>query len=661
MALLGALAATEPVYAQTTDDRDDEAVIRADAADADRARVEARTGFASSLDLRQRGPTAESLGDALEEAPGVHVRRLGDGLSPQTLTLRGAPGAQVTVALDGVVLNDSASDGVDVSLLAPALLERADVYRGSAPMRLGVSGLGGAIELVTRRAPYRSETWASVGYGSFGARRASVFVAGRLRALRTMLSVGYRGTDGDFSFYDDRGTPLLPGVTSVRRNSGANAIDLLARACVGERVSRAPCVMALVTWRNREVPGVGGIQTDGPYSEQARVLLRAGVPWVSRVFSGQLTAAFIAREDHFANRGPTTLFLTMPFDTRSTTWLAELGAETTDTLSSTRFDTVLKARAERYIPSSSELDAARLSLLAGVEASTTLGRLRLVGTVGVQALNDSRGVDDIARGLFSPRLGASLRLTDALELRANVGRFERPPSLGELYGDRGVISGNPALRPEQADNVDLGAVFNGARRTLRVRLELASYARRVVDLISLVQTSRQTFRPVNLDRATVLGLEALVRVSVARRFSMTASYTLTDATTDPVGAGATERFRVPGVPLHDLSGSLEGTLGPLSAGVNASFASISFLSTANVSEVPSRWLLGAQVAFTPPFARWCSAQLAVTNLLDVRTAYASQRLASGRTVEGVVPLQDFFGYPLPGRSVFFSLTAHAAQ
>jgi hypothetical protein len=39
---------------------------------------------------------------------------------------------------------------------------------------------------------------------------------------------------------------------------------------------------------------------------------------------------------------------------------------------------------------------------------------------------------------------------------ANIGRYAREPNLGELFGRRGVIVGNPRLRPEVAFNARRG-------------------------------------------------------------------------------------------------------------------------------------------------------------------------------------------------------------
>ncbi|MEZ4408314.1 MAG: TonB-dependent receptor [Polyangiales bacterium] len=485
-----------------------EATVRGDAAAREMRASEDRAGFTTAVDLRDRGRTAESVGAMLDEAPGLHVRRMGDGFAPQSLTLRGAPGAHVTVALDGMVLNDSATDGVDLSLLPPALLERAAVHRGAAPIALGVSGLGGAVELFTRRTPPRATAWGSAGGGSFGARRAGVFVGGRAGRVDTALALGLRGSEGDFDFYDDGGTPLRPGRFNTRRNNASDAIDLLYRACVrvGDEASGSrPCLTLLAGWRRRGVPGIGSIQTEGPFSEQRRVMARVGVPLRAGRWALMLSATGVAREDRFSNTGAVILPATEPFDRRSVTTLTDVMAVARGRFHRWTLDAVLRGRAEGFSPVNDPggVDASRLSALAGLEATVSLGPLRLVPGVAVDVMTDARAGEHTARALPSPRLGARLALAPWLELRANAHWLQRAPTLPELYGDRGVISGDPSLRPERSVGGDLGAVLSLRGRRGALRVEVVGHARQAEDLIVLVPISRQTFRPRNLDGARV--------------------------------------------------------------------------------------------------------------------------------------------------------------
>lgn len=637
---------------------EDHATIRADAVARDLQRSEDRSGFTTAIDLRSRGRTAESVGALLDEAPGLHVRRMGDGFAPQTITLRGAPGAHITVALDGMVLNDSATDGVDLSLLPPSFIESAVVHRGAAPVRLGVSGLGGAVELFTRRSPPRSTAWGSLGGGSFGSRRGGVFIGGRAGRVDTALSVGLRGTNGDFGFYDDNGTPLLGGSFNTRRNNSSNAVDLLYRLCV--RVGDAstgprPCFTLLTGWRNREVSGIGGIQTNGPFTDQRRVMARVALPLRSGRWTLTLSGTAIAREDRFSNQGTEILPATQPFDHRSMTTLAGLMALAHYRHGRWALDAVLRGRAEGFTPLNDPmgLDASRLSALAGVEATVRLGRFRLTPAVALDVMSDRRGEENTARALPSPRLGLRVSVTPWLELRANAHWLQRAPTLPELYGDRGVISGDPSLLPERSVGGDLGAVLSLRHRRNTLRVELVGHARHAQDLIVLVPISRQTFRPRNLDAARVFGLEIQARATLGRALRAVLSYALTDATVDTPGT-ETNGNPVPGIAAHDLHLDVESTIAWLRLGASLDATSGAFLDTAHCVSVPSRAIVGARLSAQLPFARWLSLQLEVTNLLDQRTATVSPCPAVSGVSTVTVPIQDFFGFPLPGRAVFAS-------
>ncbi len=621
-------------------------------------RVEGGTRFATAVDLRARGALAESAGELLDEAPGLHVRRSGDGFAPQSMTLRGAPGAHLTVALDGVVLNDAASDGVDLALVPPALLERADVYRGGAPLRLGVSGLGGAVELVTRR-PHGGElsVTAGAGYGSFGARRASATVAGG----GALAAVGYRGTDGTFPYHDQGPTLRGAGVTRERSNNAADALDALARVCVGADPSRAPCALAVLGWRERQIAGPGTNPADGPHLTQHRALLRLSAPFGTRGRRGEAWAAAVLRRDVFANVGAVPLYGAEPYVARASSASFEVGASGAFALGPVTFEPVVRGRRESFaggVQSVGDLAVARWSGLAGVEGEARVGPLRVAPGAGVEVLADVGAADASARALVTARLGASWAATSWLELRANGGWFERAPTLPELYGDRGFVRGNAALRPERARNADVGAVLHGASGGVRARLEVAGYVRDVRDLIAFVQVNRAAFQAFNVSAAAVRGVEAQARASWGRRLEAVVSYAFTDARAAgdvPVIGGK----RVPGVPAHDLFAALTGRwsharVGALVARADVSFTSASWLEETNLDElaVPARTLVGASLAWEPPFARGLSLGVTATNLLDVRTA--TRALPDGASA--LVPVVDFIGYPLPGRALFAAVT-----
>src|SRR5207244_2122574 len=110
------------------------------------------------------------------------------------------------------------------------------------------------------------------------------------------------------------------------------------------------------------------------------------------------------------------------------------------------------------------------------------------------------------------------------------------PNLSELFGTRGVIVGNPRLRPETAFNRDGG--FRLAAPPLgplaHAALEYAYFDNQIDDLIILVQNSQRVVRPENVTSAAVCGHEVAPPLGGAR-LALEAKNAGDDRTRDALG------------------------------------------------------------------------------------------------------------------------------
>ncbi len=114
-----------------------------------------------------------NVAELLSRTQGLYV--VGAGQTPgtnQTLFLRGANGNHVNVLVDGIRLNDpsSVNSALDLSELSLANVERIEIIRGSHGPMYGTSGIGGVINIITRRNPQPGfHGTADVQGGTFGA------------------------------------------------------------------------------------------------------------------------------------------------------------------------------------------------------------------------------------------------------------------------------------------------------------------------------------------------------------------------------------------------------------------------------------------------------------------------------------------------------------
>jgi len=158
------------------------------------------TSFTSVIEMDAHAGESERIEDLLQTVPGVYVRRFGGPGQPVEVSIRGSTGAQVVVLLDGVRINSAQTGSADLSTIPAALVERIEVSRGGGSLQRGSGGIGGVVNIVTRRAGAKQETTVGAAAGSFETWQASITQTARLGESELMLGYDYFKTSGDWKF-----------------------------------------------------------------------------------------------------------------------------------------------------------------------------------------------------------------------------------------------------------------------------------------------------------------------------------------------------------------------------------------------------------------------------------------------------------------------------
>lgn len=649
-------------------------------AEADRA----NPGFVTAIDTRAlegERPT-DALPQILGEGAGVTVRSFGGLGNFSAVSLRGSTGQQVGFFLDGVPLGQSLSGLQSPSDLPLDGLDRVEVYRGHLPLAFG-SGIGGAIHLVGDPGCTGPTLRSSAGVGSFAAHEARVAVQRRVGRVCLHARAGAAGAAGGFTFLDTRGT--LQDASDdrwVRRRNNAyeRALGQLGvHARVGGwRLS----ARELVFWKKQGIPGPGGAQSTATElaTLTARTLLSARLP---ALFAGRGALAWVAgvgiERRHFHDpRGEVGLGVD---DER-------LGA--IDVYLSPRVEAPLWRGATLHLLAEARGERIRVDEAsdAAAEASGDAIRGRLAGAFGAQLEQragdrlllapairadvvgsrfavpegagevDDAGADATDFGL-SPRLAARLSLQPGLSLRGSLGRYFRPPTLLELFGDRGYVIGNEGLTPERGTTAEGGFVLHRKfANKHRLRAHSVGFWTRSSDLIQWLQTG-PVIQPRNLAAAVVRGVEVAVNGALWRRtLTVDANYTLLASRGESPEQSADGK-RLPGRPLHQLFARVG--VGRRFRAAGTSFEprihyaveqiAGTFLDAAERLAVPPRTLhsVGASIAIGGRL----SASFELRNLLDTRVTTWTPPIRGARAL--TVPISDFIGYPLPGRALWAGL------
>ncbi|MCR9162063.1 MAG: TonB-dependent receptor plug domain-containing protein [Nannocystaceae bacterium] len=642
-------------------------------------------GFGAAVDLGRRdGTPDDGLTEVLARTPGAHVRSVG-GLGQFTaISLRGSAAAQVMIFADGVPLGDAFGGLFNLSDLPLRSMSRVDIYRGFVPVRYGGATLGGALDVDGRPRSTAPQVSLSTGLGSFGGRQLALDGVTALTDRLTLSAhASYAGATGDFPYYDDASTPTFTGddETLRRRNNDYDRAIVRARLD-GER---GPVRGHVQQWFVGRSTGIAG--PVGAPSAAAR-LGTLGLQTIARIEhtsfgrpGGRLGAhlGLGLRQQRFrdpqAELGPgindqrmRSLDLYASPRWRSALWRMAFAELTADI----RPQWVRVDEAASTGLASGDATRSRLGVGVGVQLEQFLAqrRVRLVPAVRVDAFSnrfaaapgegevsdEGRDVDQFGA---SPRMGASVRVVGPLQLRGSIGRYFRVPTLLELFGDRGYAVGNEGLRPERGTNADGGVVIDHDGDALQFYGQLAGFATWSEDLITWVSAGRVA-RAVNLAAARIRGAEVSARaLAFSERLELDASYTFTDAVDR--GPDPTARNQpLVGRPRHDASTHVSLGRRFVARGVEwlprirsgLEVLSGTRLDTAGRYEVPTRVLQSIGVELhVDGRVHWA---LEVRNLLDQRTGPVV--LPVGDRRPSPAPIADYLGYPLPGRSLWTSLT-----
>ena len=617
----------------------------------------APTAFVSEVDVGSRDRALDTTADALSEAAGVQVQHFGGLGAFSTISIRGSSANQVPVYLDGVPLSQSQDQTVDLSTLPLDSLERIEVYRGTVPVGFGGGGIGGVVNLVTRPPSATPSTDLEAGYGSFLTRKAVATHTQEIGGFDVLGHVAYLGSKGDFTYFDDNGTPDNPtddGQTT-RINNNFDAVGGLARVSrdVGDGL-RVDGTQELF-YRTQGVPGPGVDQFSEPslnalrsltYLRLAASSLAGGTVDTSGTLYGVYNfQKFYSPPQDFG-----------PYDTDNQT--AVVGGSNTGTWftpwqqSLSWFDELAYEQFFPYNAAAVDVpadgpDQTRLRLTLALQDEVRLfdDRLTLVPSLRYEHLRDDFSGVDLAnqpdtpptttdRDLFSPTFGAMFRVAPWAALRGNVGLYQRAPNFAELFGNTGTVLGNADLKPETGLNVDLGATASwSAWRWLdRALLEAAFFNTNYRDLIIFQAVNPEQFRPSNLGSAFVRGVELSAAGAAFQHLGLQLNYT--HQKSEDTSGDYTDGGQLPLRPADELFVRTEAFDDWGSVFYEYTFVSSDPTSVKNYITVPSRSIHTVGAAVQP--LDWLSIQFEAANITNA-------------------DIRDLGDFPLPGLTLFGSV------
>ena len=479
----------------------------------------------------------KNLPELLKQVPGLHIIETKGRGAYTTASVRGSSASQVSVYVDGVLMNLGSEPAVDLTTIPVENVERIEVYRGYIPARFGGASMGGVINIITKK-PEKAGGSVTMGVGSFGRFTGGATYNSPLGGGAFMASVNFDRTDGDFEYLNDNNTPYTPGddYNANRQNNGYKNSNVLLK------------------WNNDNWKIEGGWKRNDrelPYSAPGadKADSVAGATQVTDQWN-----MIVSRRQKLGDLdlGLRLEYLNQTKDYDDPSDVIGGWGEQHNKYETKRFGTAVDGSlpvGDRHLVEflwnyyneelhttgdivqkfSGRENHTRNSWNGQIQDTISLNKAGDFWLTPIVRWNSAEGVTE-----FSWGAALTKKFGKGWTAKVTGGTYNRAPNLYELYGDGAFIIPNLGLEWEDGTQYDAGLSWEGELSKAQVKAELTYFYRKSNNLIDYLMVNPRYAQYVNIGDAEVSGIE--LEATVKRdKWDVYLSATWMDATNKTPG------------------------------------------------------------------------------------------------------------------------------
>lgn len=466
----------------------------------------------SSEDIKRSD--ARTLGELLEQVPGVDLIDEGGGSGRKRVSIRGSRSNQVVVLLDGVPLNDPLVGDADLSLIPVSTIEEIRIIKSGSSHSYGSGALGGAVDIVTKSKPV-DNIGCGVTFGDFQAFGMSPTLSGRLNRFSCFGQYDHLKSEGKYAFEYVRGDS--ENVQTTRRNADFCSHNFFGNIAL-QTGRHEVAIRANVYDSRRGLPGLVFSLTPYARAETERRIFLLDHRFTGHSWRWQMNLSRHDNNTGYRHLPPAdaplqdrsqppyhTLYELTSHQGRfqvdwHTSWIERLGFKVIVRRDELEDVDLLWPGTSRI----GEADNTTYGLALHAERRFSLPFLHLqskiVSSLRYDEIDFRQEKETRTDKRLSPNLGLLLSRVQGyiLSFKANWGRSFRAPTFADLFYQDFRVEGKSDLHAESSENVDigirLGVPFQGW-----FEMEADYFRRTVDDLIVWRMGSFATFSPFNTD------------------------------------------------------------------------------------------------------------------------------------------------------------------
>lgn len=466
--------------------------------------------------LALHGNARPEVSEVLRNTTLVDVRQRGPFDVQTDLGIRGGTYDQALVLVDGVPMSDPQTGHHVMDLpLVPDAIDRVEVLYGGASRTFGAGAFSGAIHIITR-APQDFRGQLVVDGGAFGSYRARVMQDVLLGGTGLRVAAQYGHSDGYVhnSDFDQSGVQLEARHAfgrTVLRVQGGYACKRFGAQNFYTSLYPDQQEITGTGYANAELRHTGSrwswlVHAYGRQHDDRFELFREGDGYY------RYSNGYFIRGDADTARFSPTFFYTYHNRHRTAVAGTEAQVKRTWTAGTTSFGA--HARYEHIYSNVLGLPLAEPVEASGArEAFTKADERRNLALTADHRYDHGKWTIDggvllnISSAFapeWAPGVDVVYRGSDRTSSYLSVGRAFRFPTWTDLYYDRGGAVGSAGLRPEHADQLEIGHRVHVGHTTVK----LAAWRRQGRDLIDwVVLPGESTTHAANLTEVDLNGIE----------------------------------------------------------------------------------------------------------------------------------------------------------
>lgn len=559
------------------------------------------SGFAvNAIDTKKFANTTADLNQILNRSTGVRIREQGGLGSDFKFSINGLSGKQVKFFIDGIPMEVMGS-AMSLNNIPVNLADRLEVYKGVVPVQLGADAMGGAVNVVTNQ---KTSNYLDVShsYGSFNTNRSAL--TGQFVDKKTGIIVKASGfLNSSDNNYKMKGVDVLnagrrenPFIPEEELN-GMEYIQANVKRFHDKYFSALGQLEAGITNKKwADVLFIGGGYNESHQDLQTGFDQKTVYGSVKRTSYAKSATVRYKKDNIFTKGLNLSAFAARSSDTYRTldtlfgkydwsgNWYesgrTEMGNGVKNIGVIKRPRTYAMANMSYVITPNHSLNvnytldhlknksynalqvsadslpgkinkqivgiAYQQDLLEGRLVNTAFAKYYSLGLNRAKYVNRILTSQDTTAANIGYGIASRYKLTSGLGIKASYEHAYRLQEVEEVFGDGLNLQGNPDLKPESSDNINLGAFYSFQIDKNAFFIEASGFYRNAKDFIFPVPDVRSNLlKNENQSSVRISGFESELRYSYDQLLSVTLNMTYQNAI-NTTKSGQTESYYVEG-------------------------------------------------------------------------------------------------------------------